>query len=49
VRLLFGTLLGLGFGYALIPAIVVGSLLASPHAARCSNRAPARRDKISRT
>jgi Kef-type K+ transport system membrane component KefB len=27
--LLFGTLLGLGFGYALIPAIVVGSLLAS--------------------
>lgn len=29
VPLLFGTLLGLGFGYALIPAIVVGSLLAS--------------------
>jgi Kef-type K+ transport system membrane component KefB len=27
--LLFGTLLGLGFDYALIPAIVVGSLLAS--------------------
>jgi Kef-type K+ transport system membrane component KefB len=27
--LLFGTLLGLGFGYALILAIVVGSLLAS--------------------
>ena len=25
--LLFGTLVGLGFGYALIPAIVVGSLL----------------------
>jgi Na+:H+ antiporter len=29
VPLLFGTLLGLGFGYSLIPAIVVGSLLAS--------------------
>ena len=29
VPLLFGTFLGLGFGYALIPAIVVGSLLAS--------------------
>jgi len=29
VPMLFGTLLGLGFGYALIPAIVVGSLLAS--------------------
>jgi len=29
VPLLFGTLLGLGFGDALIPAIVVGSLLAS--------------------
>jgi hypothetical protein len=29
VPLLFGRLLGLGFGYALIPAIVVGSLLAS--------------------
>lgn len=29
VPLLFGTLVGLGFGYALIPAIVVGSLLAS--------------------
>jgi Na+:H+ antiporter len=29
VPLLFGTLLALGFGYALIPAIVVGSLLAS--------------------
>src|SRR3984893_18248186 len=29
VPLLFGALLGLGFGYALIPAIVVGSLLAS--------------------
>jgi Kef-type K+ transport system membrane component KefB len=29
VPLLFRTLLGLGFGYALIPAIVVGSLLAS--------------------
>ena len=29
VPLVFGTLLGLGFGYALIPAIVVGSLLAS--------------------
>jgi Kef-type K+ transport system membrane component KefB len=29
VLLLFGTLLGLGFGYMLIPAIVVGSLLAS--------------------
>jgi Kef-type K+ transport system membrane component KefB len=29
VPLLFGTLLGLGFGYTLIPAIVVGSLLAS--------------------
>ena len=29
VPLIFGTLLGLGFGYALIPAIVVGSLLAS--------------------
>jgi Kef-type K+ transport system membrane component KefB len=29
VPLLFGTLLGLGFGYAVIPAIVVGSLLAS--------------------
>jgi Kef-type K+ transport system membrane component KefB len=29
VPLLFGTLHGLGFGYALIPAIVVGSLLAS--------------------
>jgi Kef-type K+ transport system membrane component KefB len=29
VPLLFGTLLGLGFGYALIPAIMVGSLLAS--------------------
>lgn len=29
VPLLFGTLLGLGFGYALVPAIVVGSLLAS--------------------
>ena len=29
VPLLFGTLLGLSFGYALIPAIVVGSLLAS--------------------
>jgi Kef-type K+ transport system membrane component KefB len=29
VPLLFGTLLGLGFGYAIIPAIVVGSLLAS--------------------
>ena len=29
VPLLFGTLLGLGFSYALIPAIVVGSLLAS--------------------
>jgi Kef-type K+ transport system membrane component KefB len=27
--LFFGTLLGLGFGYAVIPAIVVGSLLAS--------------------
>ncbi len=27
--LLFGTLYGLGFGYALIPAIVIGSLLAS--------------------
>ena len=27
--LLFGALLGLGFGYAVIPAIVVGSLLAS--------------------
>jgi len=29
VPLVFGTFLGLGFGYALIPAIVVGSLLAS--------------------
>jgi Kef-type K+ transport system membrane component KefB len=29
VPLFFGTLLGLGFGHALIPAIVVGSLLAS--------------------
>jgi Kef-type K+ transport system membrane component KefB len=29
VPLVFGTLLGLGFGYAVIPAIVVGSLLAS--------------------
>src|ERR1700761_2664787 len=29
VPLLFGTLLGLGFGYSLISAIVVGSLLAS--------------------
>src|ERR1700730_14096993 len=29
VPLLFGTLLGLGFGYTLIPAIVVGSLVAS--------------------
>jgi Na+:H+ antiporter len=29
VPLVFGTLLALGFGYALIPAIVVGSLLAS--------------------
>jgi Kef-type K+ transport system membrane component KefB len=29
VPLVFGTLLGLGFGYALIPAIVVESLLAS--------------------
>ena len=29
MTLLLGTFLGLGFGYALIPAIVVGSLLAS--------------------
>jgi Kef-type K+ transport system membrane component KefB len=29
VPLLLGTLLGLGFGYAVLPAIVVGSLLAS--------------------
>ena len=29
VPLVFGTFLGLGFGYALIPAIVVGSLLSS--------------------
>jgi Kef-type K+ transport system membrane component KefB len=29
VPLVFGTLLGLGFGYAVIPAIVVGSLRAS--------------------
>jgi Kef-type K+ transport system membrane component KefB len=29
VPLLFGTMLGLGFGYSIIPAIVVGSLLAS--------------------